>query len=285
MSIEGACLCGGVRYALDGPLQSMTHCHCSMCRKHSGAAFMTFVTSPLGSLRWTAGEDLIRRYRASEAGDRCFCGVCGSSLPDEFQAWGIVAAPAASLKGELGLWPQSHMFVASKASWYEITDRLPQYPAYRPSVDLPDLERPEVAAEPGLVLGSCLCGAIAYEADADRMIQARNCHCTRFRHQTAAAHASNLFAPLGALRFRRGEALRVIWKLPEAERFATGFCGQCGGIVPRPIEKLGRYLIPMGSLDTDSGVRPSSHIFVADKAPWFEITDGLPQYEGYPPAS
>jgi hypothetical protein len=89
---------------------------------------------------------------------------------------------------------------------------------------------------------------------------------------------------MDAVRFRRGEELRTIWKLPEAERFATAFCSRCGSLAPRPIPQLGRQLVPMGLLDTDPGLRPSCHIFVADKAPWFEITDRLPQHRGYPPS-
>ncbi len=145
------------------------------------------------------------------------------------------------------------------------------------------MDRPAVAAEPGLMLGSCLCGAMAFEADLEAAVMARNCHCSRCRRQTGAAHASNLFVKMEALRFRRGEDLRTIWKLPEAERFATAFCGRCGSLAPRPIPKLGLYLLPMGLLDTDPPIRPACHIFTADKAPWFEISDALPQYPGPPP--
>lgn len=281
MTASGACLCGAVRWTLDGPLQSLAHCHCSMCRKHSGAAFVTFATAPLGAFRWTSGRQAIRSCRASELGERTFCGTCGSPLPVSWPELGIVASPAGSLEGDLGVWPQSHMFVASKAPWHEITDGLPQYPGYRPAVDLPDVPQPQVRSEPGLILGSCLCGETAFEADADAVLLARNCHCHRCRRQTGAAHASNLFVPLEAVRFRRGEELRTIWKMPEAERFASGFCRRCGSAMPRPVEALGRYLIPMGTLDTDPGMRPSSHIFVADKASWFQITDGLPQHRAY----
>jgi hypothetical protein len=282
VSVQGSCLCGAVRWTAEAPFRSMSHCHCSMCRKHHGAAFVTWLASPLEGFRWDAGEDQIHEWRSSERYSRRFCGICGSSLPwiegDTF------VGLAGSLEGELGIRPQRHIFAASKAAWYEITDGLPQVAAYPEAWGIPPEERPAVEAEPGLVLGSCLCGGVAFEIDADALLMARNCHCSRCRRQTGAAHASNLFARMDGLRFRRGEELLRSFKVPEAERFATCFCGTCGSLAPRPITQFGRWLIPMGLLDTDPGMSPDSHIFVADKASWFDITDGMPQYAGYPPA-
>lgn len=283
MSLTGQCLCGAVRWAIDGPVLSMSHCHCSMCRKHHGSLFATYVVTPPDGVRWLQGEDRIVAYKSSEQGSRPFCGTCGSSVPVVFEDEGIAASPAGGLEGDLGLRPKHHMFAGSAPSWGPIIDDLPRHKAYPPGVDSEPVERPSPNEEPGLALGSCLCGAIAFEADVEAMILGRNCHCSRCRRHTGAAHASNLFAPMGAVRFRRGEELRTIWKLPEADRFASGFCSRCGSIVPRPIEALGRYLIPMGSLDTDPGMGPSCHIFAGDKAPWFEITDGLPQHQAYAP--
>jgi hypothetical protein len=280
MSMTGACLCGTVRWAAEAPSLSMTHCHCSMCRKHHGSLFSTYVLSALDGFRWTAGEDAVRSWRASAMFDRAFCATCGSSVPILVPQLGIAGCPAGALEGELGISPQRHVHVASMPPWCEITDELPQFEAY--TANIPSIERPSVAAEPGLMLGSCLCGGMTFEADLDGAAIARNCHCSRCRRQTGAAHASNLFLRWDALRFRSGEELRTIWKLPEAERFATAFCSRCGSLAPRPIPQLERQLVPMGLLDTDPGLYPSCHIFVADKAAWFEITDELPQYAALP---
>ena len=284
MSLAGRCLCGAVQWAMDGPILSMKHCHCSMCRKHHGALFATLVVTPASGFRWLEGEDRIVSYRSSEHGERPFCGACGSSVPIVFEDEGLAASPAGGLSGELDARPDGHMFASSAPSWGQITDALPRHDAFPPGVEGEPVDRPTAPAEAGLMLGGCLCGAIAFEADAGEAILARNCHCSRCRAHTGAAHASNLFVPIGALRFRRGEELRTIWKLPQADRFASAFCSRCGSIAPRPLEALGRYLVPMGALDTDPGMTPSCHIFVADKAAWFEITDRLPQYEGYSPS-
>jgi hypothetical protein len=124
---KGSCLCGTVKYELDGPFEVMSHCHCSMCRKHHGAAFATFVTVPLSSFRWVAGEDALSTYQSSAYGKRTFCSKCGSVMPVVEADTGIAFCPAGNLDGELGIQPQSHRFVGSKASWHTITDTLPQH--------------------------------------------------------------------------------------------------------------------------------------------------------------
>ena len=124
---KGSCLCGSVQYELDGPFEVMSHCHCSMCRKHHGAAFATFVTVPLTSFRWVAGEDALSTYQSSAYGKRTFCSKCGSVMPVVEADTGIAFCPAGNLDGELGIQPQSHRFVGSKASWHTITDTFPQH--------------------------------------------------------------------------------------------------------------------------------------------------------------
>ena len=54
--VSGSCLCGAVRFTQRGPFTHMTHCHCSICRKHHGAAFATYVASPLEGFKLLAGS-------------------------------------------------------------------------------------------------------------------------------------------------------------------------------------------------------------------------------------
>ena len=58
--LTGSCLCGGVRYEIDGELGAVTNCHCSLCRKMSGSAFSSGSTIPTASFRFVAGEDLLK---------------------------------------------------------------------------------------------------------------------------------------------------------------------------------------------------------------------------------
>ena len=95
--IQGQCLCGTVRYEVDGPLDSMTHCHCSMCRKHHGAPFATYVSAPLAGFRWVAGQDAVEKYTTETGGVRSFCSTCGSVTPILMEGHGIVLIPAGNL--------------------------------------------------------------------------------------------------------------------------------------------------------------------------------------------
>jgi hypothetical protein len=129
-----------------------------------------------------------------------------------------------------------------------------------------------------MIKGSCLCGAIRFELT-EAPIRAHNCHCQRCRKSCGTAFASNLFVGLEAIRFTAGEDLMKSFKLPEAERFTHVFCRECGSSLPFLNKARGAVVVPMGCLDDDPGYSPESHIFVGSKAPWFTITDDLPQHE------
>ncbi len=131
--------------------------------------------------------------------------------------------------------------------------------------------------KPREMRGSCLCGAVRY-AISHEPVWAHNCHCQRCRKIRGSAFASNLFVPLESLRFEQGEDRIRSYKLPEAARFTHVFCGVCGSSLPFRNVDRGVAVIPMGSLDDDPQHPPDAHIFVGSKAPWFTITDSLPQH-------
>ncbi len=126
-AVQGACLCGDVRYEVSGPLGPMSHCHCSMCRKHHGTPFATCVSVPLANFRWLAGQQSVVLYRSSAFGLRSFCGTCGSVTPILDTELGLALCPAGNLAGEVEAPSQAHVFVGSKADWHTITDALPQH--------------------------------------------------------------------------------------------------------------------------------------------------------------
>ena len=122
---RGSCLCGAVRYQIDTPIESATHCHCSQCRKGHGAAFGSYCTVPWSSFHWIAGEDSVARYQSSPGVTRSFCRHCGTTLQwySDQQTVGITLG---TLDTPLGLVPQKHIYSESKADWYAIADGLPQ---------------------------------------------------------------------------------------------------------------------------------------------------------------
>lgn len=285
MAIPGSCLCGTLRYEIDGPLTSMLHCHCSRCRKEHGAPFATFATSSAGALHWLEGEDSVASYAAAPGGPRRFCRTCGSVAPSTLPEMDLAFIPAGNLDGDPGLRPQGHLFVGSKAPWYTIGDDLPQHEKYPPEFgDAPSLPDPQPLVAPeGHALGSCLCGAVAYEI-AGPPVMMFQCHCSRCRKARSAAHGANVFYKADGFRWTRGQELVREYKIPEARFYTVAFCGQCGAAVPKVSQERGIAVVPVSSLDTDPGMTPMAHIFVDSRAPWFEITDSLQQYPEGPPA-
>lgn len=124
--IKGSCLCQAIQYECSDASLSL-HCHCSRCRKWQGAAFASMVRVPLGSFRVVAGEDTLSRYSQTPGVERCFCKTCGSSLFTIRHDLGRVHVRLGTVDGDPGVRPSGHIFVGSKAPWFEITDSLPQH--------------------------------------------------------------------------------------------------------------------------------------------------------------
>jgi hypothetical protein len=279
---DGRCLCGALRYQIDGPFVDMVHCHCSMCRKHHGAPFATWAVAPLSGFRWVGDTSTLASYKSSEKGHREFCRVCGSVAPLLDTAIGLAIAPAGNLVDDPGIRPTKHMFVASKAGWYTITDTLPQYEEYPPEFGMPSTPRAPVSVTPGTTQGSCLCGDVAYEIST-APLRMYFCHCSRCRQGNSAEHCANVFYKAEGFRWTRGANQVQNYKLPEAQHFGTAFCQRCGSAVPRVSFEHNVAVVPAGSLDSEPGIAPAAHIFVGSKAPWTDISDTIPQFAEMPP--
>lgn len=278
---RGNCLCGAVQFEA-GPFNSMLHCHCSMCRKHHGAMFATFLTGGADSFRWLGGEDRVAVYHSSDKGLRPFCRDCGSVAPTVLPALGVAFVPAGNLDGDPGIRPERHMFAASRAEWFPITGALPQHDGFPPGFEESEaVDNPRPPAKPGVVQGRCLCGAVTFElAGAPEVVQ--NCHCSRCRRARSAAHATNAFFKREQLTWLRGEETVQSFPLPGARRFGQDFCRRCGSPVARVVASTGYVVVPCGSLDDAPGMPPRGHVFTGSKAPWYEIADRLPQWEALP---
>jgi hypothetical protein len=131
MSTEGACLCGRVRYSVNGALHDASHCHCSMCRRQHGAAFATYAQLNPDDFAWTSGEDRVRSFETANGAGWSFCRECGSTLAGTEN--GVVTSiTLGTLAGDPGIRPESHIFVGSRAAWHEICDDLPQHDEWGP---------------------------------------------------------------------------------------------------------------------------------------------------------
>jgi hypothetical protein len=120
----GSCLCGAVRFTVEGALPPPDACHCTQCRKHSGHYFVS--TDVPRSTLTIEGADKVTWYRSSEKVQRGFCSICGSTLfwDPIGKEWTAVAMGA--FDRPTGTKIKIHIFVAEKGDYYEIADGLPQ---------------------------------------------------------------------------------------------------------------------------------------------------------------
>ena len=132
-----------------------------------------------------------------------------------------------------------------------------------------------------MMRGSCLCGAVRFDVTGP-FEEMHHCHCSRCRKAHGAAFST--FAQVGAADFHLlagAEQLRDYRSSPEVRR---SFCGNCGSNLLFRLDPLPDAVwVAVAALDDDPALRPQVHIFVASKAAWHDITDTLPQHDGYPP--
>jgi hypothetical protein len=126
-----------------------------------------------------------------------------------------------------------------------------------------------------LVRGSCLCGVVHYEARLP-FRKFVKCHCLRCRKSSGSAFAANAYVAPDAFRWTAGETRVVRYDLPEAQSFASSFCGTCGSPVPHSTRSGREVIIPAGSLDDDPGERPSADIHRDSRAEWSVQAGELP---------
>jgi hypothetical protein len=135
--IQGRCLCGGVKFQIDGRISPLQYCHCTRCRKKTGSAFAAAVAAKTDHFAWVAGEDLVERYEAPiieapPAYVATFCRRCGSPVPNDDRERPFIVIEAGLLDDPPTIQPFRHIFVGKKAPWYEIRDDLPQFDAHVP---------------------------------------------------------------------------------------------------------------------------------------------------------
>jgi hypothetical protein len=128
-TLAGKCFCGAVRYRVADEFVYAMNCHCSNCRAATGSAFKPFGGIEREKLEVTDGHDELLVYGEDHLNDTR-CGVCGSFLYSVVRDGDYVHVAYGSLVDPPSLRPTKHIFVGSKAAWFEITDDLPQFEEY-----------------------------------------------------------------------------------------------------------------------------------------------------------
>ncbi|WP_129775725.1 GFA family protein [Peristeroidobacter soli] len=125
---QGSCLCGEIRFEIDGDFERFFLCHCEHCRKDTGSAHAANLFSSSAKLQWTAGEDKITQFTLPGTRHaRSFCRICGSAVPMVQMGGALLVVPAGSLNSAVDLRPDAHIFVSSRAGWDRALEKLPAF--------------------------------------------------------------------------------------------------------------------------------------------------------------
>jgi hypothetical protein len=121
---QGSCLCGSVRFHVNGSLGAPVACHCVRCRKQSGHFFAS-ANVPKADLQFSA-QDQLKWYQSSAKVRRGFCSQCGSWLFWDPPARDWISIAMGAFDADTGTRLERHIFVAEKGDYYDIADGLPQ---------------------------------------------------------------------------------------------------------------------------------------------------------------
>lgn len=130
--VGGGCLCGGVRFEVTLPFGRANHCHCSLCRRHSGSTGLLQARVPRPQFKLLRGEEFVRVYRpGDDRSVKAFCAVCGSSLfGNQWPDGDEISIRLSALDDDSIVALDYHSWIGSRAAWDQLpNDNLPRYEA------------------------------------------------------------------------------------------------------------------------------------------------------------
>lgn len=129
MNSSGKCLCGAVSFLVEFPSKWVAHCHCTMCQRSNGAAFVTWVSIDESRVRIDDPDNKLKWHSYTPEARRGFCSVCGSSMFFRSDNWpGEIHITRANFTGPVDREPQVHAYYDTHVSWYSVNDELPRKP-------------------------------------------------------------------------------------------------------------------------------------------------------------
>jgi hypothetical protein len=128
--LRGRCGCKTVLFEVADEFVAAYNCHCSNCRATTGSAFLPWGEIEQEKLQVTSGAGSLIALGDPDADQEMRCRECRSLVYWTVRTRGCVRIPYGTLIDEPRLKPTAHMFVGSKAGWYEILDDLPQHDEY-----------------------------------------------------------------------------------------------------------------------------------------------------------
>lgn len=124
--VEGGCLCGAIRFRSSAPPVRAVICHCSMCRRHSGAPALAFVHFPAESFTWLAGQPAW--FRSSPYAERGFCSTCGSTIAMREEVLrDRVQICVGTLDDASAVRIDDHVWTSERIPWFDTKDDRPRF--------------------------------------------------------------------------------------------------------------------------------------------------------------
>jgi len=131
--IHGSCLCGALQFRIDGRVSDLHRCHCSVCRKATGAGAIAILATAARSFEWLCGgEEAIRTFQRPSGWTASFCPSCGTPAPRLHENGKIWTIPAGCLDDDPGVKVAEHIFVGSIASWDHVSPGAAEHEEWGP---------------------------------------------------------------------------------------------------------------------------------------------------------
>ena len=128
MKYKGSCLCGSIRFEIEGEFENFILCHCHLCRKDTGSAHASNLFSTSAKLHWLSGKELVKNYEFNSTGyTQSFCLNCGSALPRIQMGGTLLCVPAGSLDSDVNITPKAHIYMDDKGNWDHDLESIPKY--------------------------------------------------------------------------------------------------------------------------------------------------------------
>lgn len=125
--LNGSCLCGEVKFEIEGNLESFYLCHCGWCQKDTGSAHAANLFISTATLKWITGKEKVTNYHLPKTEHyKSFCSICGSALPNIQMNGKVAVVPAGSVE-EVPIKPTAHMFTSKRANWDNGLEKVKMY--------------------------------------------------------------------------------------------------------------------------------------------------------------
>ena len=126
--LDGGCMCGGIRYRVDGQHDYAGICHCDDCRRATGGAYVPWFGVKPDQFKVTRGE--ITEHESSPGTWRGFCERCGASLTFRGDDWNDIAITIASLDDPNAITPESNVFLSERLHWVRFNEDMRNYDGF-----------------------------------------------------------------------------------------------------------------------------------------------------------